>query len=115
MIGKTISHYKILEKLGDGGMGEVYLAQDTKLKRKIAIKFLPKEYSSNPEAKKRFMTEARSASSLDHNNICVIHEINETEDGQMFIIMNFCRGKALQDYIEEKDLTLKDILKIVHK
>jgi serine/threonine protein kinase len=113
MIGKTILQYNILEKIGDGGMGEVYLAEDTKLKRKVALKFLPKEYSRNPEAKKRFMTEARSASSLDHNNICVIHDINETEDDQMFISMNYCRGGALQNYIKGKDLTLKDILKII--
>ena len=113
MIGKTISHYKIIEKLGDGGMGAVYLAEDTKLKRKIALKFLPKEFSQDPVAKKRFMSEARSASSLDHTNICVIHDINETEDGQMFISMNFCQGMTLQNYIIEKELSLKKILKYI--
>ena len=113
MIGKIISHYKIIEKLGDGGMGEVYLAEDIKLKRKVALKFLPQEFSRDPESKKRFINEARYASSLDHNNICIIHEINETENGQLFISMNFCRGDSLQNYIKGKDLTLKDILKIV--
>ena len=113
MIGKTISHYTILEKLGEGGMGEVYLAEDTKLKRKVALKFLPKEFSRDPEAKERFMEEARSSSHLDHNNICVIHDIKETDDGQLYIIMNYCKGETLQNIITEKDLTLKDILKYI--
>jgi TolB-like protein/Tfp pilus assembly protein PilF len=113
MIGKTISHYKILEKLGDGGMGEVFLAEDTKLKRKVALKFLPKEFSRDPEAKKRFMEEARSSSHLDHNNICVIYDIKETDDGQLFIIMNYCKGDTLLDIIKGKDLTVKDIIKYI--
>ncbi len=113
MIGKTISHYKILEKLGEGGMGEVYRAEDINLKREVALKFLPKEYSRNPESKKRFINEARSASNLDHNNICVIHEISETENGQLFISMNFCRGKTLQNHIRGKELTVKEIIKII--
>lgn len=113
MIGKTISHYKILEKLGEGGMGEVYLAEDNNLKRKVALKFFPKKYSRDPESKKRFISEARSASNLDHNNICVIHEISETDDGQLFISMNYCRGETLQNHIREKDLTVKEILKII--
>lgn len=113
MIGKTISHYKILEKLGSGGMGEVYLAEDTKLNRKVALKFLPKEFSRDPEAKKRFMDEARSSSHLDHPNICVIHEINETNDGQLFISMNYCKGENLQTYIKEKDLTRKKALQYI--
>lgn len=113
MIGKTISHYKILEKLGDGGMGEVYLAEDTNLKRKVALKFLPKEYSRNPEAKKRFMSEARLASTLNHNNICVIHEISETDYGQLFISMNYCRGETLQKKILEDQFNIKEILKYI--
>ncbi len=113
MIGKTISHYKILEKLGEGGMGEVYLAEDTKLKRKVALKFLPKDFSRDPESKKRFMEEARSSSHLDHNNICVIHDIKETDDGQLYIIMNYCQGETLQNYIKEKELSPKEILKYI--
>jgi len=113
MIGKTISHYKILEKLGEGGMGEVYRAEDINLKREVALKFLPKEFSSDPDAKKRFMSEARSASILDHNNICVIHEISETEDGQLFISMNYCTGETLQRKMQEEQLDLKDVLKYI--
>lgn len=89
MIGKTISHYQIIAQLGAGGMGVVYRAEDTKLKRQVALKFLPTNLSQNEEAKKRFRQEAQAASALDHLNICTIHEIDETEDGQMFVAMAY--------------------------
>jgi serine/threonine protein kinase/Flp pilus assembly protein TadD len=101
MIGKIISHYKILEKLGEGGMGVVYKAEDTKLHRTVALKFLPQEFTRDDSAKKRFINEARAASSLQHNNVCNIHDIDETEDGQIFICMDCYDGKTLREIIVE--------------
>jgi serine/threonine-protein kinase len=89
VIGKTISHHKILEKLGQGGMGVIYIAQDLKLDRFVALKFLSPHLTTSEEEKQRFIHEAKAASSLDHNNICNIYEIDETEDGQMFISMAY--------------------------
>jgi len=108
MIGKTISHYKILEKIGSGGMGIVYKAQDLKLDRFVALKFLPPHLTSSEEEKQRFIHEAKAASSLDHNNICAIHEIDETKpapgepgDGQLFISMAYYEGETLKLKIEK--------------
>jgi serine/threonine protein kinase/Tfp pilus assembly protein PilF len=111
MIGKTISHYKILEKLGEGGMGVVYKAQDTKLDRIVALKFLPKHLLCDQEAKTRFEQEAKAASALDHPNICTIHEIDEIE-GECFISMSYIEGKSLKKLIEEKTLSLKEVIDI---
>jgi serine/threonine-protein kinase len=113
MIGKTISHYRILEKLGGGGMGVVYKAEDTKLKRTVALKFLPPELTRDEEAKKRFIHEAEAASSLEHANICNIHEISETDNGQMFIVMSSYEGETLKKKIEKGPLKLKEALSII--
>ena len=112
MIGVIISHYKILEKLGCGGMGVVYKAEDTKLHRIIALKFLPPSFSSDEEAKTRFIHEAQSASALDHNNICNIHEIGETDDGQLFISMAFYDGETLKDKIAKGPIGIDEAMKI---
>jgi len=110
MIGQTISHYRILEKLGGGGMGVVYKAEDTKLKRTVALKFLPPELTRDPEAKQRFIHEAQAASALQHDHICTIHDIDETDDGRMFICMDFYGGETLKKKIERGSLTINEAL-----
>jgi serine/threonine protein kinase/tetratricopeptide (TPR) repeat protein len=112
MIGKTISHYKILEKLGGGGMGIVYKAQDLKLDRFVALKFLPPFLSTSDEEKQRFIHEAKAASALQHHNICVIHEIDETEDDQMYIVMECYEGESLKEKIERSPLKVEEALNI---
>lgn len=99
MTGQTIQHYKILEKLGEGGMGVVYTVEDTKLNRIVVLKFLQPHLTRDPEAKKRFILEAQAASALEHNNICTIHQIDETEDGQLFICMAHYEGETLAQKI----------------
>jgi serine/threonine protein kinase/Flp pilus assembly protein TadD len=113
MIGQTISHYKILEKLGGGGMGVVYTAEDTKLHRIVALKFLPHELTPDKEAKQRFVQEAQTASSLQHNNICNIHDIDETKDGQIFICMDFYDGETLKKKIERGPLKINEAIEII--
>src|ERR1051325_3297512 len=98
MIGQTISHYKILEKLGEGGMGVVYKAIDSKLDRTVAIKFLPKTLSASEENKERFMQEAKAAAALNHPNILGVYEIDET-DGNLFFAMEYVEGKTLKSHI----------------
>ena len=112
MIGKTISHYMILEKLGGGGMGVVYKAEDTKLKRTVALKFLPHELIRDPDSKNRFIHEAQTASALQHNNICTIYDVDETDDGQMFICMEYYEGETLKKKIEREPLKVDDAINI---
>src|SRR3972149_4103229 len=109
MIGQTISHYKILEKLGEGGMGVVYKAEDTHLQRLVALKFLPPHISGNPEEKARFLHEARSASALNHPNITTIHAIEESSEGT-FLAMEYVEGKTLKQIAESETLSLKKVL-----
>ncbi|MCJ7459415.1 MAG: protein kinase [candidate division Zixibacteria bacterium] len=111
MIGKTISHYKILEKLGEGGMGVVYKAQDIKLQRLVALKFLPPHVAENPEEKARFIQEAQSASALNHPNVTTIHGIEESPEG-LFIAMEYIEGKTLKRIVEEETLSIKKVLDI---
>jgi len=112
MIGKIISHYKILEKLGVGGMGVVYKAEDTTLHRFVALKFLPPELTFDPKAKERFVHEARAASALDHPNICSIYEINETADGQSYIAMGCYEGETLKQRLYRGRMTQDESVRI---
>ena len=113
MIGQTISHYKIIEKLGGGGMGIVYKAHDLNLDRVIALKFLPPAFSLDEETKQRFINEAKAASSLQHQNICTIHEIDETEDGQLFICMDCYEGETLKSKVANGPLESIEVIKIM--
>ena len=112
MIGETISHYKIIEKLCSGGMGVVYKAEDTKLKRTVALKFLPPGFDSDSQSLNRFIQEAQAASALDHHNICNIHEISETEAGQLFIVMACYEGETLKSKIERGPLKTNEAIEI---
>src|SRR5436190_14102670 len=98
---RTISHYRILEKLGAGGMGEVFLAEDTRLARKVALKFLPAEFCSDEERTRRFMQEARAASALNHPNIITVYDIGEEAAGR-FIVMEYIKGRTLRTMIKER-------------
>ena len=112
MIGKTISHYKILEKLGEGGMGVVYKAEDTKLDRIVALKFLPSHLTKSETDKARFLQEAKAASAINHPNVCVIHDIQEYED-QQFIIMEYVEGRTVHEVVASVDKTLMPLKKVI--
>jgi len=111
LAGQCFSHYKILSQLGRGGMGEVYLAEDLKLARKVAIKFLPQALMANEQARMRLLREARAAAALDHPNICTIHEVGE-EAGQSFIVMQYIEGEMLAARLERERLELREALGI---
>jgi serine/threonine protein kinase len=112
MIGKTVAHYRILSKLGAGGMGEVFLAEDTRLERKAAIKFLPTDLAAEPERRQRFLKEARAASSLNHPHVCVVYDVGETDEGLPYIAMELVDGDSLDVLVAKGPLEIARIVEI---
>ena len=113
-IGSTISHYRIVEKLGEGGMGVVYRAEDTTLDRPVALKFLADHLLNDTEAKERFLREAKAAAALHHSNVCPVHEIDEV-DGKTFLAMAFLEGESLEEHIAQGPLSIKEALDIARQ
>jgi eukaryotic-like serine/threonine-protein kinase len=111
LIGQTISHYRVLRKLAGGGMGVVFEAEDLRLGRHVALKFLPEELAQNPEALERFHREARAASALNHPNICTVHDISEHEE-KAFIAMEYMEGQTLKQWIEGRQAEVASMLEL---
>ncbi len=112
MVGETISHYRIIAEIGAGGMGVVYKAEDLRLGRLVALKFLPPQLVSDPDAKRRFFQEARTASAIDHVNVCTIHDIEETTDGRVFLSMAYCDGETLKKRLERGPLPATEAVRV---
>src|SRR5688572_23994314 len=112
LIGTTVAHYRITARLGGGGMGVVYLARDSRLERAVALKFLPPQWCHDEGAKQRFLREAQAASATNHKNICIIHDIEQTDDGQLFIVMAHYEGATLKERLEHGPLPPAEAIEI---
>jgi serine/threonine protein kinase len=112
MIGRVVSRYRVVERLGEGGMGVVYKARDIRLERFVALKFLSPGLCSDESIRQRFMQEARAASALDHPNICTIYGIEDTEDGQIFIAMAYYDGENLSQHLMRGQMSVKEAIEV---
>ena len=112
MAEERISHYRILRKIGAGGMGEVLLAEDTQLERSVAIKLMSAELAKDESHRRRFRSEVRAISGLSHPNICVIHEVGETEDGRPFLAMEYIDGQTLDVVMQQRRLKMREVISI---
>src|SRR5436190_13412892 len=110
MITSISSRYRVQRRLGAGGMGEVYLAEDTELERNVALKIMCPELAKDPNQRKRFRQEAKSASGLVHANVCVIHEVGETDDGRPFLAMEYVDGETLEQIMQQRRLRVREII-----
>src|SRR4026209_398836 len=112
LVGTKVAQYEVLAKLGGGGMGVVYAARDMKLGRRVALKFLPPQWSHDESAKQRFLREAQAASATNHRNICTIHDIETASDGQVFIVMAYYQGGTLKQKLEAGALPVEEAVEI---